>query len=118
MCVSVNTCAYTCTHVYARERNKFVGFKTISIFAKTKHMEKFDTKDMKHNGWTETTVPDLKVGNTILFDTEDTTQQGHTVTSIFDNGDNDIIVCHIPEWTPTRSFSMFKYGKRNFRLKK
>lgn len=83
-------------------------------------MEKFATQVMKQNGWVETTVPDLKVGDVVLFDNEmdEPTQQGHTVTSIFDNGDGDIIVCYIPQWTVIRSFSMFKYALKNFRQRK
>lgn len=73
---------------------------------------------MAKNGWVETTVPDLKVGDIILFNNEEPTDQGHQVTSIFTNGDDDIFVCYIPEWTPTSSFSIFTYGAKEFHHKK
>lgn len=83
-------------------------------------MEKFSQSVMLQNDWFETTVPDLKVGDTVLFEHEpdEPTQQGHTVTSIFCNGIDNIIVCYIPEWTTTRSFSMFNYELTKFRVRK
>lgn len=71
----------------------------------------------EQNGWKSVKVNDLATGEVFLFEEELDTAQGHYVTDIFDNGRGDIIVCYMPQWTPIRNDSMFRYGTKKFRIK-
>ena len=70
------------------------------------------------NGWeTGLELPDLKIGDCILFEDESDDQQGHVVVDIIRPNGAHICVQHDPEWTPVRNSSMFVYGKKKFRKK-
>lgn len=72
----------------------------------------------ERNGCVKVELPDLKVGDVILFDKDADDAQGNVVTDIYRwPGSDDIYVQHCPEVTPVCNEGMFKYGKINFRHK-
>ncbi len=72
----------------------------------------------QRNGWeTGLSMPDLNVGDCILFEDELNDAQGHVVTDIVRPKGGHICVQYCPEWTPVRNDSMFIYGQKIFRHK-
>lgn len=74
----------------------------------------------EENGMVKCEVPDLQVfRGIILFEDEEDWHQGHQVIDIFHIPGNpeDIIIEHIPEWTPVANSNMFRYKMMKWRIK-
>jgi hypothetical protein len=70
------------------------------------------------NGWeTGLEMPDLKIGDCILFEGEADEHQGHVIVDIVKPPGGHVCVQYDPEWTPVRNSSMFLYGTKKFRKK-
>ena len=69
------------------------------------------------NGFKSVKVNDLSTGDVFLFSEQKDDEQGNQVVDIFENGRGDIFVEYIPEYTPVRNTSMFRYGTMEFKLK-
>ena len=66
------------------------------------------------NGFKTVKVNDLEIGDVFLFEDQKEDEQANKVVDIFDNGSGDIFVEYVPEYTPVRNSSMFRYGTIKF----
>lgn len=78
----------------------------------------FFKRDFEDVGYIKATVPDLNVGQTILFEGQKDHEQGWVVNRILRVPHIDAIIVEVlPEYSNVRSATLFHYGMKKFRLK-